>query len=849
MWLDGANPELALRIRALVDAEDRYADLAAALAVELGAVLVPHPALDTATRRHVLACRRRLHRSQPIDPAGFTRLVSAAQAAGEPDLATRLTVLAMTAERTTAERTTVDVAVDEELARLLPAPWTMLTESPVGRHALADGDITAGDDIAARVRVGEAWQGKRLRQRSEYLWRMISRGAAKTTPRGWLGHVSLIPATEDGTYPVTLGPEVAARWTENVHALQAEPPAGRSRVALAPLHQLVDGQLRVWVVRPDDPTELHPVTLRMTPHLTRVHAALRHGARSIDEVIAALVTDPDDARQRTTWHGFLSHLVKLGVCQFTGTPRVRRTGWRDVGQQVTATAEPDAPGFVDVYRRATADWPAATGALVQAALGPVQRLNALMSLDEEKPSIVPDHIGPDRRPVLDLLGELLADESHSKHEWRPAVWPTTDRPDSGYARLLRLIADTSTGQQVVDLDDDLLDRLGAPPAEYGWPVDCLVRPLADGGVVLDAIASAGMLDARFAAELTALHPASSHVDAYRRFLRELDAQTGVTSVELLTPALAERAANAVRRPLYPTAWTGDADLEPYCDVDVGSATHIPLEALTARRVDDRIVIEADGRRVRIMYHATRQPPTPWSLLLSILQGGPTLVATRFRRLRHSLAALPDQAYLPRVTVRGSTIVSPAQWRLRPARLWDPADSPLAKAKHLARLRDRLGLPRWIMLCARPGGRPVPCDLDSLRAPSVFEAVSDAAVTETTDAAVTEATDPDEAQLIVEEMVPAPDELPVRDLVDGRPEPVAAELLLRLPQHTDPASLAVATAAALAGTPVGWPGPADHRNGAELPDQGLPTRAIALGPPDDLPANGASRALEPTPRGR
>jgi Radical SAM superfamily len=82
------------------------------------------------------------------------------------------------------------------------------------------------------------------------VWDRLGRGAAKTTPRGWLGHVNLVQLEQSATVQegmtahdgMTVAAQAATRWTENVHIAASSllnstgsAPAERARVALAPL--------------------------------------------------------------------------------------------------------------------------------------------------------------------------------------------------------------------------------------------------------------------------------------------------------------------------------------------------------------------------------------------------------------------------------------------------------------------------------------------------------------------------------------------------------------------------------------------------------------------------------------
>lgn len=113
----------------------------------------------------------------------------------------------------------------------------------------------------------------------------------------------------------------------------------------------------------------------------------------------------------------------------------------------------------------------------------------------------------------------------------------------------------------MDLDDELLDTLGAPPARTAlppWPLDCLLRPLPGPGpvAVLETASPAGVLDARFAGALHTLYGGYDNLQRYQAFLTAVERLSGARFVELLVPPLAGRAANAVRRPVITGWWTG-----------------------------------------------------------------------------------------------------------------------------------------------------------------------------------------------------------------------------------------------------------------------------------------------------
>src|ERR1700690_1600827 len=108
--------------------------------------------------------------------------------------------------------------------------------------------------------------------------------------------------------------------------------------------------------------------------------------------------------------------------------------------------------------------------------------------------------------------------------------------------------------------------------------------------------------------------------------------------------------------------------------------------------------------------------------------------------------------------------TPAQWRVRRGELWDFTAPELTKLRRLTRLRPPRALPRWTFVSGRPGGPPLPCDLESLRALHLLEQAATAA---------------GEPGLIVAEMLPGPGDLCVTDLAGAAADRVASELMVRL----------------------------------------------------------------------
>ncbi|WP_408962698.1 hypothetical protein [Nonomuraea angiospora] len=771
LWLAASSPDLFACVRALNQVHDDHLREASALAGRLGDEVVPRPELPAAARRAVLAARRRLHQGQALTADQARRL---REIVATPALTAHLDrVTALSAELLRLEEQ-AGAQVEKEHDRLLAAPWHLLGSVPGGLACLTSDALA---DIERRLAQGEPWTSKKLRRRSDYLWRMIARGAAKTTPRTWLGQVSLVPVAGRSS-GLSVNGQVAVEWTENVHARRAELAASAAdrlgpdlRLSMTPLHRVEGDRLAVWTVDPAAATpSLRAYRLRRSPALDRIVETLRSGVR------------PVSALEPGSPPGLVGKLVRLGVLEVSAPLRQRRGRWEKTSGSTAADA---GAGFVDVYRRADGAFTADLATL-QRAFEQYRRLGLLIGEDEPRPEDrLRDRIGPRPRPVMDVFAEELAARTEegelSRHALPQNAWPPAHRPGSGYARLLDLMAASPDAAPAIDITPAMLDAVGAPDAPITWPVDCVVRPLPGGGWVLDNAGPAAVLDARFVETLRRLHGTVPAADAYRAFLAELDRISGIPSVELLIPPLVPQAANAIRRPRYTSFWTGDPDPGHY-GTTWRAARYLPLGELTAHREAERVVISHAGGPVRICTHATRSPLTPWSVLTRILCADSQQHAPRYRRLRCSLTAFPGRSFVPRITVAGSLVVSAAQWRIPVDRLDLAGGGDLAGLRALSRLRDRLGLPRWVFVAGPSGYRPRACDLESLRAVRVFEQ------------ALKELATDDE--LTVTEMLPAADELSVSDHGTER---VAAEVAVRLPHAVPPTALAAAAAQTSAGT--------------------------------------------------
>ncbi|MFI9388514.1 lantibiotic dehydratase [Kutzneria sp. NPDC052558] len=692
LWTAAGNPALVADLRELLAEEEAYAAYARSLADWVGA-LIP----DAEARAELLVLRRDLHNGRLVcsDLPELARATAWSTALG-------------------LRRAAVDEDIDRERERLRGLPWRLVDET------LARAVPELVEDMARRLDAGEDWGSKRLRQRSEYLLRMIARGAAKPTPRGWLAHVGRVEVAGTASWPVV--GEHSAQWVSNVNADRRGAVLDGGTLTMNGLTWVEGDRLRCW-------STTRVVEVRRSPLLDAVRNVLADGVHDVDELVRRLAPTSGDLLR-----GFLQHLVDLGVVQLSRPPR---TSW-------------DVPmdGFVDVYRRVQGavpvDFVARTSELALQAL----RLAELLPRPPEHPVLAT--VGSAPRPVTDLVAEFLAGDAAGPVERRrPPELPKVLTPQ-------------------------LLDQMGLPPAELpDWPLDCLVRPMADGAV-LEAILPAGVLDARFAAALTELGGEPPQVASYREFLAARAAEDGATPVELLVPPLDDRAANAVRRPAYCPLWTGDADASAYLP---SAGRYLPLDRITVRREGNRIIAEElGGRRLWPTHHATRTPIGPWELVLTLLTAatprGPSM------SFGNRMAAFPERDFLPSLEIRdgvgngdgpraaGALVLSGRHWRIRPP----------------ATFRDlvALDLPRCVFARA-VGGKPRPVDLHSLAALRELARLGD--------------------PVVLEEMLPDPDHMPLRDRAG---EPVAGQLLVRLPHRRATTAVAVGNQEGDSGWNPSWP---------------------------------------------
>ncbi|MFE2041960.1 lantibiotic dehydratase [Streptomyces sp. NPDC059477] len=869
-WAAAGNPHLFDRAAAHHRARRELADRARTLADLLGTTVVPHLPPGSPPRGAVLALRRRLHSGAAPDTADRRLLTETPEV---PPLVRQRCQDLYEADRALSEEyEALGTATEQEWERVGELCWDLARTHPVMRVFL---DSTAPELTATaerRLARGERWSSPRLRKNCTFLWRALARAAMKTTPRDWVGQIAPVPITPaHSPHPLLLAPgsrltAMAAEVSHNVHTLRTRLGAldlttadATTVIAPAPLHftplddagdSTAGGHLCCAVLDPARPGTLRRIDVVRTQALDAVLARLTAGPRPLGEIVTDLLGGLTGDRAEPAGRalrGFLAHLHRLGVLETCAPPRRVHSGWTAPGTALPhptpwpggAAAVP-ADWFLDSYRRAETPGrrPLTVSAeatdVIHAGLRTAARLAALRKADLPDPADLPaplPGLDAEPRPLLAFLAPLTfrTDETDAEaapdtpHPAPPQLrqtlydgWPPARTPGSGYAHLLDLLGG-HLDDESFDIDDTLLDALGAPKAQESmppWPLDCLVRPLApaDAGpgpvplAVLESASPAGVLDARFADTLDTLTGGYGNTSRLRAFLAAVERAADVDFVEVLVPPLDERAANAVRRPRLTSWWTGDPDPAPYHGTTgLTGARHLPLDRITLRREGARVIAEADGRRIVPVHHATRSPVPPYDQLLRVLLTARHPGTAEILRLDGLADAFPEARRVPRLTVGGGRlVVSPRTHRVPDPDLWHPDDSDRDKLLHLAALRARTALPRHGF--ARPRTPPLPAH-DPNPSPTPGPPSPPPPQQTPVDLAALptlRTIDRLRAQhgrngFLIEEALPAPGHHLLRDEAhaDGdAPSSSAAQLLLRSPHALD--ALVDAAAAALRG---------------------------------------------------
>lgn len=796
-WLAGGSTGLFDRLRVLEARTAEYHARTRDLAEEIGQRLVPHAAVDGRGRASALRVRRCLHNGSTTLPANAARVAElAGRVLPDTGLAATLLEVIEAAGALRSLRHELEMAVVAEEERLLALPWQLLHENAAGQHAVHDGDIAIYNDIARRVAAGEPWTTKRMRQRSDYLWRMITRGATRATPRGWLAHVALVMVAEchgwTGHDILRVRDQSATEVAENLdlrrtvdgtaEALLGDPSA---TVGLAPLALPEADQLVVWTLDGASRTRLTETRMRRSPALNALITALAQGPRPVGGLLDTLTMPGTHSRPALS--GLVAHLVRLQALQVSAPPRHEIVTWRPLTAAPAATrARPhdgrlttSSDDYLDVYRQAGTAIASSHAARLSALARQALRIAALIHADGPLVPSVPSSAGQlsaEPRRLLDITAECVRSLPDSPPAIRrPNEWPPVRQAESGYAGLVRWLADRFDGAGSIDLDDGDLDPIEAPHPEIDWPLDCLLRPVRGAGgelAVLDQFIPAGVYDARFVPALTELDGEPPQASAYRKFLTRFEEMAATRFVEILAPPLNKQGANAVRRPAYTGLWTGDPDRSAY--LRDGRARYLPLSAITLRACGGRVIAEAAGEPIWPILHTARVPVPPWDTIIALLLlASPQPSRIRWRAPSHSLRAWPERNFVPRITVGGGLILSPAQWRLDRREFWHPGDRLPDKLAALDRIRRGHRLPRLVSASASAHDEPLAVDLSSLHGLRALERLLQR----------------DASALELAELFAEPEQLTVHDEAAADGGPSVAELLLRLPVDAAPAALA------------------------------------------------------------
>lgn len=390
-------------------------------------------------------------------------------------------------------------------------------------------------------------------------------------------------------------PAVGAHATHQLSNVHSARTGGATAdvVSLPGLHWSDGDHLVCWVVDTQDGSRMRQLRVRNTPVVNAIRMALTAGPRHRSDLLAELSGTRTD--RTDVLAGFVTHLAGLGVLQTGAELTERLSGWQPTPPQ-RSSARQDA--FTDVYRQVSGAVSGTAARRIQRATQTAMRLGALVhTARTARPHPVLELVDEQPRPVTDLIRRYL----HRHPQWTQRSpqrlgWPAPI-PGSGYARLLTAL-ESRKGSDPAVIDDELLDAVGAPAAPLTWPLDGLLRPLparSGGLAVLEAAVPAGTLDARFAGALSQLHGESANVGAYREFLRAVEHELGGRFVELLSPPLSDRAANAVARPRYTRLSTGDPAHADYYGPGSRGTEYLPLQEITMRRQGSRIVAETRGR--------------------------------------------------------------------------------------------------------------------------------------------------------------------------------------------------------------------------------------------------------------
>lgn len=794
LWLSASNPDLSSLARRINGLESKYLALGAILADRLGTELVPRASLTSPERHLTLGIRRQLHRGVVLASSQAQDLVDLLrQRMRLPDVAKGMEkAIALSQEITTLNSTLLALAESEEVD-LVRKAWDCLMRSTVLQQIVHQRSPRFFSEMAERTLDGTSWASKSCRRNGEYLWQIIDRAATKTTPRDWHTHVAMVSISLQADSGNVIANDCAATvWTENLHArrvaitlehLQKDPTLD---VALTPLYLHDGGDFVCWTIDRNDIGHMAEVRVRFTELLRTICATLEDGVLPVGQLAHVVANMAGESPELV--HHFVEHLVELGILQTAPSPKEIVNNWLVLSDNVKPLSKTfpyenlAQHAFLDVYRQINTPLSFARCLQMQRGFEQVERILAAIESDQfgegEKQT---DDFPP--LSLLSLVGNRLSPMS-AIEDFRLNIesWPRPKSAHSAYGRLFQYVAQRPEAEKTVDLSKELLDSMEAPDGSIDWPVDCLFRipqPATEFEAVLDEAFPAGSLDARFVDPLRLFHGTVSHADYYRKFLQQLEERSGVVFLELLVPPMSLGAANAVRRPLYTRAWTGDPDINFYCKLGDQKPYYVPLERINIRKTRGRLYADVNGKPVCGVYHATRIALPPWDVVAQcLLAATPFPISWSPRCLRAPLAAFAGRTFMPRITVAGKLVISCAQWKVPSNSLWAYGASIAQKIKRIQALRSQLGLPRWLFVSAWDMRKPVACDLESIRSIRTLERLAAKS-----------------KELRVVEMLPTPNQLLVREEGPGTRDYAASSIMLRFPYDVPSSVLAAKAAAA------------------------------------------------------
>jgi len=646
--------------------------------------------------------------------------------------------------------------------------------------------------------------GKSERRRIKRFNEIIRRAAFRTVPRDWHTVVTSVAIADSAAAAghLTLGGDAAEVWIENIDTMQktlgARAPSlsPDALIAMAALYRSAGDRISFYAAERSEQPRLRSIEVRRTGYLNAILAALHLRPLTFEALGADLALRQDELE---LLDGFVHHLVGLGILQMTRAPRIARGTWAPVAASPEAAppAGPQSLGYLDVYANCRGGLPRSRALELQAGFQSVARIARAIAQDSHSgalasstESIAPAEAGGNLLDIvcahLEAAAALAEDRpgeagpaasdgqraAGSQERRRPSGgWAPPASGSTVYAKLIELLGPRLETRDCISIGSEDLDGIGAARWEPSWPCDAMIRLASGGGAfngLFDEAFPAGSMDARFVSAMRSLGLATGYHDWYSRFLDRLQDRGGKRFVELLFPPLSVGAANAVRRPPYLRAWTGDTGAAAYFTSAFQDLEYLPLERFQLRRTPKGMRLAVDGETVFPLYHATRLPIPPWTVLTHLfLNAAPAQMRWGPRQLHRLLDAFPGRDYAPRLLCDGGLVISCRQWRLRKSRPLEPC--PIEAMHAAERLRRELDLPRLVFLSEAPGKRPIPCDLRTFEGMCRLAGVA------------AEADDP-----IVMEMTPSPEDLMVKDAAGLSRQSCA---LLRLPLDIEPEAFA------------------------------------------------------------